>query len=175
MDIARPILEQAVADLPPPAQHQTAMQFAPDFVNFVKALEKAGQHASHVPEPDPAGGMVIGYGHRIAAGENFTRISEQDATKLLVQDLAKARKAVDAYIKRVYGIQLTLTRKQAEMLTEFAFNLGSLNAFPKFTDAVLREDWAKASQEYVRSYKDEAGAKHLLDRRNELFARRYGL
>jgi GH24 family phage-related lysozyme (muramidase) len=173
---ARAILEQAVAELPPPAtaQHQQAVQFSPDFVTFVKSLENE-RRAFYEPEASVDGGAeTIGYGHKIKRGENFGRITEREAARLLLQDLATARQAVDAYIKDVYGVQVQLSQKQAEMLTEFAFNLGSLNKFPKFTDAVLREDWTKAAKEYRRSYVNASGVRLPLEGRNRKFAARYG-
>jgi len=178
MEGARAILEAVLADLPPPppAQVQTSTNFAPDFVAFVKNLEQAQRLAVHKPHKSPEGGAAtIGYGHKIKPGEKFTALTDAQATKLLTHDLEQARQKVYDHIKRVYDLQLRLSRKQEEMLTEFAFNLGSLRAFPKFVDAVLREDWAKAKQEYRRSYLTPEGKRLQLDRRNQLFAQRYGL
>jgi GH24 family phage-related lysozyme (muramidase) len=175
VDGARAILEQSVAGLPPPAQVQTSTNFSPAFVQFVKGLEN--ETRSHY-EPEASlegGGMTIGYGHKIKRDESFARITEREATRLLIYDLLAARQEVDAYIKRVYGVQLQLSAKQAEMLTEFAFSLGGLDKFQKFTDAVLREDWAKVAQEYRRSYETADGVRKPLDGRNRKFAARYGL
>ena len=64
-----------------------------------------------------------------------------------------------------------LSRKQQEMLTEYAFNLGSLRGFPKFTKAVVEEDWATARNEYKRTYK--ANGKRYELARNKFFYDRY--
>jgi hypothetical protein len=60
------------------------------------------------------------------------------------------------------------------MLTEFAFNLGSLDKFPSFVDSVLRNNLDKTKKEYVRSYVDAKTNKRLpLQRRNLAFYDRY--
>ena len=54
------------------------------------------------------------------------------------------------------------------MLTDFAFNLGGLNKFPKFVDAVLRNKWDIVKKEYQRG----SGGK-LLKGRNSAFYDRF--
>ena len=52
-------------------------------------------------------------------------------------------------------------------LTDFSYNLGSLNKFPKFTQAIIDNDLATAMKEYKRYYKDADGKKHELTLRNK--------
>ena len=99
-------------------------------------------------------------------------ITDAEATDLLKTDLETAYLAVVAYVMGRIG-DVDLTERQTEMLVEFAFNLGSLRGFPKFTLAVVNEDWETVKKEYVRSYTDAHGKKHELTRRNELFRRRF--
>lgn len=167
----------------PPAIHQQAPQFAPDFIQFVKSLEnpdKVGWDASKrqwLPHPSPEGGRAtIAYGHKLKPGEEgrFERgISEQDAERLLAHDLATARQEVHDYILKRYKVRLTLESKVEEMLTEFAFNLGSLGKFPKFVDAVLHGRWDEAYRECGRSYRSKTGERIELKSRNDAFRKRY--
>ena len=61
-----------------------------------------------------------------------------------------------------------LSQKQFEILVDFAFNLGTLQTFPKFVDAVCRKDWKTAVKEYKRKYKRHGTWKDLTHR-NEAF------
>ncbi len=67
---------------------------------------------------------------------------------------------------------MKLNQKQEEMLTEFAFNLGGLDKFPKFVDAVLRNNWDIVKKEYKRKYTSPTGIKDL-HARNSPFSRRF--
>lgn len=169
---------------PPPAIQQQAFEqnFAPDFVNFVKNLENADRtgflNGKWYPHRSAEGGRpTIAYGHKLLSDreeKKFTGgIDEREATKLLVKDLLEAKEKVRRYIDDRYKIHLMLDKKQMEMLTEFAFNLGGLEKFPKFTDAVIRRNWPIAAQEYRRSYRTASGERKKLTRRNQLFFDRY--
>lgn len=169
---------------PPPAIQQQSFEsnFSADFVNFIKNLENAQKSGfikgKWYPHPSAEGNnLTIAYGHKIKTdkeSQKFAKgIDDREAIKLLVKDLLEAKEKVRRYIDERYKIHLMLDKKQMEMLTEFAFNLGGLDKFPKFTDAVLRKDWGKAAQEYKRSYRSSSGEKKSLTRRNQLFFDRY--
>ena len=69
---------------------------------------------------DAAGYPTIGFGHLIKAGESFIEpMSRQEASVLLLQDVAYAERAV----RRL--IPITLTTGQYDALVSFTFNLGS--------------------------------------------------
>ena len=95
-------------------------------------------------------------------------ISDGDVEKLLKSDLTIASKHVHEYIKNRYKVDVMLTQRQNEMLSDFAFNLGSLKKFPKFVDAVLRNQWDIVKKEYVRTASGKS-----LKQRNQAFYDRF--
>lgn len=147
--------------------------------------------------------ITIAYGHKLKPDEviKFSKgINDQEVEELLKKDLEIAKDLVMKYhekwvIKYISAIQKTLkpetpnynfymnlkstdpvfkiTTKQLEMLVDYAFNLGSLNKFPNFVDAVMRKDWTTSELEYKRKYKDAKGTSHELTRRNQLFHDKY--
>jgi lysozyme len=70
------------------------------------------------PYYDQAGILTIGIGHVIQAGENFIRITPEQAEQLLLQDLQKAARSVLRLITR------PLTDGQYAALLSFVFNVG---------------------------------------------------
>ena len=166
----------------PPAIIQTTNSFGniatnQNFINFVKTIEnsqKSGfKNGKWYPHKSFEGGLpTIGYGHKIKNKRELNQvkngISDEQTNKNLIHDLESARQKVHLYIRQKYKVNLRLTKEQEEMLTEFAFNLGGLNKFPTFIDAVLRNNWDVARKEYKRY----SGGKELKIR-NELFYNRY--
>lgn len=164
--------------------HQGNQAFSSDFINFIKFVEngnKSGFDKKNnlwFPHASPEGGLpTIAYGHKIkdkAELEKFKKgITDSDAGKLLEKDLVAAKQKVYDYIHRKYKVKLQLTPKQEEMLIEFTFNLGSLDKFPKFTDAVLRNQLDTVKKEYIRSFVDTTGNRRELKQRNTEFYKRY--
>lgn len=163
-------------DVPPPAIVQRAEVFSQDFVNFVKSAENAGKvgfkNGKWYPHKSFEGGLpTIAWGHKIKNRQELRKvirgISNQEAETLLRKDLETAKANVQKYVKGL-GVNIPLSPKQMEMLTEFAFNLGGLEKFPKFTKAVLNKDWVEAEKQSKRF----SGGKELT-RRNKLFHDRY--
>lgn len=164
-------------DLPPPAIHQSVLNiFKSDFIDFMKNLENANfsgyKNGKWYPHRSYEGGYpTIAWGHKIKTKSELHRfnngISTQEAERLLKDDLEEAKQKVDDYIESL-GVKIPLNQKQVEMLTEFMFNLGNLRGFPKFTKAVLNQDWKTAEKECIRY----ANGKPI-PRRNELFKQRY--
>src|SRR5690606_38416802 len=74
-----------------------------------------------------------------------------------------------SYVDKQFGKGTfgNLDQTRQNMLLDFAYNLGSLNGFPKFTAAVIHNDIAGMKREYVR-YAVIDGVKKRLGR-NELF------
>lgn len=144
-------------------QHASTNIFSSDFVNYIKMVEnsiKKGRDKTGkwFPYEDPAG-WHIGYGHRILKNHELTAykkgISDADVDKLLQYDLNIANKIVHNYIIKHYKVNVTLTPNQREMLVDFAYNLGNLDKFPKFVDAVLHNDKEAIKQEYERKTGDK--------------------
>lgn len=167
-------------DVPAQIQQVSHQNFAPDFIKFIKSIENGNKigfkNGKWYPHNSPEGGLpTIGYGHKLTKDETvkYTHgLSDQDVEKLLVSDLNKAKSIVHDYIKKKYKVNLTLTSKQEEMLTEFAFNLGGLDKFPKFVDAVLRQQWGVVKKEYKRKFNSN-GSMHDLSNRNHAFFNRF--
>lgn len=120
-------------------------------------------------------------------------ITDKEAKELLINDLRIAKdvvinthsKWVKSYVDKAHayasarpndpkakffaGIKITdpmfhLSKKQLEALIDYAFNLGSLKGFPKFSDAIFRQDWDEAKKQYKRTYVDTKGKRHPLGR-----------
>jgi len=172
-------------DVPPPAHYQAASQSITnsEFLKFMMNVENAelkgrdSKTGTWHPRVSPEGGLeTVGYGHKLKSWSEirkYTGISDKDVVKLLRDDLAEANKKVHDYIKNHYGAKILLSQKQEEMLTEFAFSLGGLDKFPKFTEAVLRNDIPTIKKEYKRFYRDKNQTPIELERRNKLFYDRF--
>lgn len=98
----------------------------------------------------PGGHATIGYGHRIREGEEFDRISLEEAEVLLDRDLAEAA------LQMHREIRVRLSAGQKLALTDFVFNLGIGQAREstlfrlvnerRFAEAALQfERWVYAS------------------------------
>ena len=175
------ILNEITNALPPPpiVQQSTnnTQQFSPDFIKYIKIVENGRgvgfdkKKNLWFPYNDSAG-PNIGYGHRINNNQlkyyATNGVDQSKVDQLLINDLAIAKKRVYDYIQKTYKVNLLLTPKQEEMLTDFSYNLGGLEKFPKFTDAVLRNQWDIVKKEYIR----KAAGKELTGR-NKAFYNRY--
>lgn len=157
------IMEAMLPAIPPaivrPASTNALSQNFIDYIKIVENGQKVGydtQRHIWVPHQSVEGGMpTIGYGHKIKDKKELDAykngISDIDVNNLLMQDLTNSNKHVHDYIKKRYKVNLMLTTKQNEIFTDFAFNLGSLDKFPKFADAVLKNNWNVVKKEYIRN------------------------
>jgi lysozyme len=75
---------------------------------------------------DSAGKPTIGYGHLIKPYESFTSITEQEASRLLAQDVAAAEDTVNRLVK------VPLSQNEYDALVSFVFNIGG-GAFSRST------------------------------------------
>jgi len=160
---------------PPPAINVHHQEFSPDFIAYMKGVENSIQSGfdkhekKWYPYKDESG-WHIAYGHKLAENEiiNFKHgISQDKADKFLINDLKIAKYRIKNYIKTTYKVDLLLTKKQEEMLLDFSFNLGGLEKFPKFVDAVLRNQLDIVKKEYVRHF----AGKELIGRNRAFFER----
>jgi GH24 family phage-related lysozyme (muramidase) len=160
----------------PPAHHQEVNVLSRDFVEFMKYIEndakKGFKQGKWFPHDSYEGGYpTIAWGHKIKTKSEESRLSrgitEGEAEQLLKNDIREAQSRLKRYMDS-QRVKIPLSQKQAEMLTEFIFNLGGLEKFPKFTRAVLNQDWKTAEKESIRYAKGKP-----IDRRNQIFAQRY--
>ncbi len=111
-------------------------------IEWLKQLEGAvkinGRHVIYddaTGRPVPAGvarphGATIGYGHLVKSGEDFsTGITEDQATEILLRDIATAERDVQKYVL------VNITQNQYDALVALVYNIGGAN-FKKST--VLR-------------------------------------
>lgn len=75
----------------------------------------------------PAGKQTIGYGHVVRAGDVFDgRITEEEATALLHEDIKRIEKNIGAMVK------ISLSQNQFDALVSFCYNVGT-RAFERST------------------------------------------
>jgi RHS repeat-associated protein len=108
-------------------QTQQQMSLSTRGLDFIKSYEKF----SATPYNDQAGNPTIGYGHKILPGENFTQITQADATKLLAGDVGNAVSAVNKSLKA------SVTQNQFDALVSLTFNAGAVAVRP--TNTIMRE------------------------------------
>jgi lysozyme len=78
---------------------------------------------------DQGGYPTIGYGHKLQSGENWTQITEAEASALLQQDLITAERAVNQLVS------VPLTSAMFDALVSLVFNWGQGN----FAQSQLRQ------------------------------------
>lgn len=98
------------------------MQISLSGLNFIKQQE--GFKSSVYT--DSAGLATIGYGHKLTAFENYTTISDADASLLLAQDVADAENGVNNLVN------VALSQNQFDALVSFVYNVG-VGAFKRST------------------------------------------
>ncbi|MGA8088325.1 MAG: lysozyme [Terracidiphilus sp.] len=92
------------------------MRLSPSGLNLLKKSEGFRDRVY----PDVAGFRTVGFGHRLAPGEQYpTGINLSQAEAILSHDLAIAETAVEHLVK------VTLTQGQFDALVDFVFNLGA--------------------------------------------------
>jgi lysozyme len=140
----------------------------PDYIAYIKDQEGAikDPRGFHKAYQDSVGVWTIGYGHTGADVKPGIKWPETKAEQQLKRDLQSAEDRVKAYITKNFPGK-NINTIQLKMLTDFAFNLGSLSKFPKFTTAVVNKDWKTAAQNYKRF----AGGKELTKRNNDFFTK----
>lgn len=153
-----------------PSITQSVQKSVGSFIDYIKRVEnqgKAGFDAKKnlwFPHKSFEGGSdTIGYGHKLQKGEDYSSgITDAQAQELLKIDLSKAKQQV---YKELGGVKLT--PQQEEMFIDFVFNMGTLKKFPKFTQAVLKNDLEGMKDQYKRY----AGGKELKGRNAEFLKR----
>ena len=93
-----------------------SMELSPQGLELIKRSEgfRSRQYL------DAAGYETIGFGHKIAQSESFpNKITEAQATDLLMSDIQRAEQAVGRLVK------VPLTQGQFDALVDFCFNVGA--------------------------------------------------
>lgn len=75
---------------------------------------------------DSAGHATIGWGHKLLAGETFTRITKEQGEAILSADMARIEREI------MPAIKVPMTDNQKAAVICFAFNVGA-NAFKSST------------------------------------------
>jgi len=151
-----------------------------DFVNYMKKIENAqllaGDTSMLQHDSAEGGNKTIAYGHKLTDAEvksgkvygfDIANLTTDQANEILKLDLSKAYKQLTDKFGREF---LNLDDRRKQMLVDMQFNLGSLEAFPKFTEALFAGDETTMMKEYKRSFRDpESGNMKPLTGRNKDF------
>lgn len=126
------------------------------------------------PHKSAEGGSdTIAYGHKIKAGEDFSKgITEKQAEQLLKKDLEEA----ESVASKVDGYQ-GLEEEYQLVLTEIAFNVGSVSEeeWPKLIGAMRSGDDSLVREEMSRKFTDKDGKGVGLTNRVKALADTLGL
>lgn len=91
------------------------MRISSTGIEFLKEVEGF----SPIAYLDSAGHPTIGYGHKILRSDKWERISEEEASFLLAQDVWKAESDVNRLVT------VPLSGNEFDALVSFVFNLGA--------------------------------------------------
>ena len=161
--------------------------FSDDFLNYIMDNENArlkvtGTGMRHTSAE--GGNDTIGFGHKLTDAEqksgkvyglDIANMSVEDAKQIMMYDLSKHRDKAKRQLEKFQEAGKVskdrswedLSEVEQEMLTDFSYN-NALHQFPKFTDALVRQD----EQGMQDQYKRYTGKKELTGR-NTSFANRY--
>lgn len=154
------LLTAAIAMAPPsPAEATMEEVFTPGFEDYLKDVEGYGagydkKTKKYYPYSDVKGHLTIGVGHKILDDELQALskgLTDEEVNTLMRKDVEihmdRAHTYVDSHFGR--GAWKRLEPIQKQMLTDYSYNPG-LGKFPKFTHAVVNEDWERAYAEMRR-------------------------
>lgn len=106
---------------------------------------------------DTKGNPTIGYGHLIKSGENLTKITKDEAEKILIEDIKIAEGTVNRLPREVLD---NLNFRRKDVLINMAFNLGGteLRGFVDMLTAIKQRDFDLAAEEILDSdYAEDVG------------------
>lgn len=115
-------------------------QITPEGVALVKRFEGFVDHEYL----DPVGVKTIGYGHVVIPGEDFGTLTEEYATTLLLDDLARYGSYVLNHIK------VPLNDNQFSALASLTFNVGTGPLIGTLGTKLNAGDYDGASEEFLR-------------------------
>ena len=154
------------------------------FFVYMQIAENAelwkGNESAMLHDSPEGGTKTLGFGYKLNVLEQQTQqvrgfgIAEYDierARRLLNLSLVETKHSLAKEFPQHW---YKLTQRQQEMLVCMQYNLGSVRAkFPKFTEAVLKDDIETQRREYKRYYMNEKGNWKETEERNRLFFERY--
>jgi len=134
------------------------------FINYMKTVENAqllaGDKSKLQHSSVEGGNDTVAFGHKLTDkevssgkvyGYDYTNLTTDQANDIFNADIKKAHAAlIDKFGNQYTG----LDNRRKQILIDFQYNLGSLNAFPKFTTALFAGDEATMMKEYKRFFKD---------------------
>ena len=134
------------------------------FINYMKTVENApllaGDKSKLQHNSAEGGNDTVAFGHKLTDeevssgkvyGYDYTNLSTDQANDIFKSDIKKAHTTlIDKFGDQYIG----LDNKRKQMLIDFQYNLGGLNKFPKFTEALFKNDTETMMKEYKRFFKD---------------------
>jgi lysozyme len=131
-------------------------------LGYLKGWEKYSAIPYYAtPYEKAAGKQTIGYGHVIKPLENLTFLSEQEATNLLLQDVASAENSINTQC------QQPLTQNQFDALVSLAFNAGNKAATKVIAD-INAGNWANVPNHIsLYHFQGKTSLNGLINRRNK--------
>jgi len=132
----------------------TLEKYLSDLRGLENSIKKGYKNNKWYPHASVEGGAkTIAYGHKLQPGESFASgLTEQEARDLQKKDVLAHQTKAEKYVDDKYGTGTydKLPQNSQMMLTDYAYNLGSLNKFPSFVEGVVKGDKNKMLQEYER-------------------------
>jgi len=132
----------------------TLEKYLSDLRGLENSIKKGYKNNKWYPHASVEGGAnTIAYGHKLQPGESFASgLTEQQARDLQKKDVLAHQTKAEKYVDDKYGTGTydKLPQNSQMMLTDYAYNLGSLNKFPSFVEGVVKGDKNKMLQQYER-------------------------
>lgn len=132
----------------------TLEKYLSDLRVLENSIKKGYKNNKWYPHSSIEGGAnTIAYGHKLMPGESFSSgLTEQQAKDLQKKDVLAHQVKAEKYVDDKYGKGSydKLPQNSQMLLTDYAYNLGSLNKFPSFVEGVFKGDKNKMLQQYER-------------------------
>ncbi len=155
-----------------------------NFLDYMKSVENpklSSGNLKMLKHKSAEGGQdTVGYGHKLTDkeiktgkiyGYDIDSLTLEDVNEILKLDLSKAYASLSEKFGKDFA---DLDDRRKQMAIDFQFNLGGLEKFPIFTEALFAGDEAIMKKEYERSFEDpRSGEMKLLKDRNKKFRREF--
>jgi hypothetical protein len=167
-------------------------QFSKRFIGYLQKVEGLKTDTGKTPfryKSAEGGNDTVGIGHKLTDAEvksgkvygyDLKTLTKEQAQDILQKDLAKTKSVLSKNLTNKYKKSFEdLTPKQQEMLLDLQFNVkdsgkgGGILEFPKFTEALLKNDLETMRKEYKRYYTDPETKKNVSLGRNKDFFNTY--
>jgi len=167
-------------------------QFSERFTNYLQKVEGLKTDTGKTPfryESAEGGNDTVGIGHKLTDAEvksgkvygyDLKTLTKEQVQDILQKDLDKTKSVLSKNLTNKYKKSFEdLTPKQQEMLLDLQFNVkdsgkgGGILEFPKFTEALLKNDLETMRKEYKRYYTDPETKKNVSLGRNKDFFNTY--